>query len=94
MSFLSGQYGLAGDNIVEYETVLANGSIVNFNQERHPEIVRAMRGAGSQFGMFVSLTFLVPLTDDIRGCDQVHSQDLSDWKSKCSNPLPLIPVSD
>jgi FAD/FMN-containing dehydrogenase len=53
VSFLSGQYGLGGDNVVEYETVLANGSIVNLNQERHPEIVRAMRGGGSMFGMFL-----------------------------------------
>jgi FAD/FMN-containing dehydrogenase len=62
VSFLSGQYGLAGDNVVEYETVLANGSIVNFGQERHPEIVRAMRGAGSQFGTFKSpLRLLLPV---------------------------------
>jgi FAD/FMN-containing dehydrogenase len=50
LSFLSGQYGLAADNIVEYETVLANGSIVNINQNQHKDLVRAMRGGGSQFG--------------------------------------------
>ncbi|KAF2667433.1 FAD-binding domain-containing protein [Microthyrium microscopicum] len=51
VSFLSGQYGLAADNIVEYETVLANGSIVNINQERHKDLMTAMRGSGSQFGI-------------------------------------------
>lgn len=56
VSFLSGQYGLGGDNVVEYETVLANGSIVNINQERHKDLVKAMRGGGSQFGIVTKFT--------------------------------------
>jgi hypothetical protein len=32
--------------------VLPNGTIVNINQEKHPELIVAMRGSGDQFGKF------------------------------------------
>jgi FAD/FMN-containing dehydrogenase len=48
ISFLSAQHGMAADNILEYEMVLANGSIVTINQQRNPSMVRALRGGGDQ----------------------------------------------
>jgi hypothetical protein len=38
-------------NVVEYETVLANGSIINIKAIEHNDLIRAMRGGGSQFGV-------------------------------------------
>jgi hypothetical protein len=32
--------------------VLPNGTIMNINYEKHPELVVAMRGSGDQFGMY------------------------------------------
>jgi hypothetical protein len=32
--------------------VLANGTIANISYEKHPELVRAMRGSGDQFGSY------------------------------------------
>jgi FAD/FMN-containing dehydrogenase len=51
LSFLSAQGGLAADNIVGWETVMANGSIVNVDASAHPDLAQAMRGSGSQFGI-------------------------------------------
>ncbi|KAI1812837.1 FAD-binding domain-containing protein [Poronia punctata] len=51
ISFLSAQYGLAADNIVGWETVMANGSVVNVDAAAHPDLAVAMRGGGSQFGI-------------------------------------------
>ena len=44
LSYLSAQYGMAGDSIVEYETVLANGTIAHINQQNNRDLVVAMRG--------------------------------------------------
>src|ERR1700712_3170340 len=38
-------------NILEYEIVLANGTIANIKASESPDLVRAMRGGGDQFGM-------------------------------------------
>jgi hypothetical protein len=39
-------------NIVEYETVLANGSIVNVNAKNYPDLFLAKKAGGNQFGIF------------------------------------------
>ncbi|KAH9905709.1 FAD-binding domain-containing protein [Xylariomycetidae sp. FL2044] len=51
LSFLSAQYGLAVDSIVGWETVLANGSVVNVDVASRPDLAVAMKGSGSQFGI-------------------------------------------
>ncbi|KAF5000212.1 hypothetical protein FGRMN_1933 [Fusarium graminum] len=56
ISFLSAQYGLAADNIVEWEMVNANGTIVNINAETQPDLAVALRGSGSQFGVVTKFT--------------------------------------
>jgi FAD/FMN-containing dehydrogenase len=56
LSFLSAQEGLAADNIVEWETVMANGSIVNVNAAAQPDLAKAMRGSSGQFGIVTKFT--------------------------------------
>ncbi|KAK8068497.1 hypothetical protein PG996_007609 [Apiospora saccharicola] len=56
ISFLSTQYGLAADSIVGWETVMANGSIVNIDAKAQPELAVAMKGSGSQFGIVTEFT--------------------------------------
>jgi len=51
LSFLSAQYGLACDNVVNYEVVLADGSIVNANAKSYTDLFFALKGGGNQFGM-------------------------------------------
>jgi hypothetical protein len=41
---------MAVDSVLEYETVLPNGTIANINAQTNPDILTAMRGSGDQFG--------------------------------------------
>jgi FAD/FMN-containing dehydrogenase len=50
LSFLSAEYGLVCDNVVNYEVVLANASIVNANASSNSDLYWALKGGGNQFG--------------------------------------------
>ncbi|KAG5757677.1 hypothetical protein H9Q72_014180 [Fusarium xylarioides] len=56
ISFLSAQYGLAADNVVSWEMVNWNGTIINVNAKTQPELAVALRGSGSQFGIVTQFT--------------------------------------
>ncbi|MEV0225710.1 FAD-binding protein [Streptomyces sp. NPDC050704] len=50
---LIGQFGLAADNLLGAEVVLADGSRVNTDAEHHPDFFWALRGGGN-FGVVTS----------------------------------------
>ena len=50
LSFLSAEYGLVCDNVINYEVVLANASIVNANSSSNADLYWALKGGGNQFG--------------------------------------------
>ncbi|MFH8293712.1 FAD-binding oxidoreductase [Streptomyces sp. NPDC018059] len=51
---LLGQFGLAADNLLSAEVVLADGSRVNTDAEHHPDLFWALRGGGGNFGVVTS----------------------------------------
>ncbi|RDW84692.1 hypothetical protein BP6252_02282 [Coleophoma cylindrospora] len=52
ISYFSGRYGWACDNVNNYEVVLADGSIVNASSTRHSDLYWALRGgSGTNFGI-------------------------------------------
>ena len=55
--YLTGQYGLAIDNLLEVELVLADGSVVTASESQNSDIFWAARGAGRNFGVAVSFTY-------------------------------------
>ncbi|KAJ8133605.1 hypothetical protein O1611_g16 [Lasiodiplodia mahajangana] len=55
-SVLSGKHGWAVDNILEYEVVLANATIVTVSDTQHPDLYYALRGGGNNFGIVTSFT--------------------------------------
>ncbi|KAF8860556.1 FAD-binding domain-containing protein [Acephala macrosclerotiorum] len=56
LSFLSAEYGLVCDNVVNYEVVLANASIVNANASSNSDLYWALKGGGNQFGIVTKFT--------------------------------------
>ncbi|KZZ92812.1 FAD binding domain protein [Moelleriella libera RCEF 2490] len=56
-SRLTPMYGLAMDNVFEYEIVLANASTVRVNERNHPDLYFALRGGGgNNFGVVTHFT--------------------------------------
>ncbi|KAI1452358.1 hypothetical protein F4805DRAFT_472461 [Annulohypoxylon moriforme] len=51
MSAFSNLYGLGADNIINFEVVLANSTIVNANNNENSDLYKALKGGGSNFGI-------------------------------------------
>ncbi|KAJ5895641.1 hypothetical protein N7495_007332 [Penicillium taxi] len=51
MSFLSTQYGWAANNVVNYEIVMANGTISNANAQENVNLFASLKGGGNNFGV-------------------------------------------
>ncbi|RAL10241.1 FAD-binding oxidoreductase [Aspergillus homomorphus CBS 101889] len=61
-------YGLTCDNVVNFEVVLLNATIVNANRTCHPDLWWALRGGGNLFGIVTRSTFQAhPLEDSGKG---------------------------
>ena len=51
VSFFSGRYGFACNNIAAYEVVLGNGTVVTATSTRNPRLFRALKGGSNNFGI-------------------------------------------
>ncbi|KAI0824925.1 FAD-binding domain-containing protein [Trametes gibbosa] len=54
---LSGEHGLAIDNLLSATVVLADGRIVKASKDEEPDLFWAIRGGGGQFGIVVEFVF-------------------------------------
>ncbi|OTB15926.1 hypothetical protein K445DRAFT_317555 [Daldinia sp. EC12] len=51
LSYLSDIHGLACDNVVDFEVVLANGSLVHANSNTNKDLFWALKGGATNFGV-------------------------------------------
>ncbi|PGH19063.1 hypothetical protein AJ79_00097 [Helicocarpus griseus UAMH5409] len=64
--FLSGQNGLACDNVVKFTLVTARGLIVEVTPTQFPDLFWALRGGGNNFGIVTEFeTKLIPLPGNL-----------------------------
>ncbi|OBT60360.1 hypothetical protein VE03_10495 [Pseudogymnoascus sp. 23342-1-I1] len=56
ISFLSSAHGWASDNIEAFEVVLSNGTIRTASATDNPDLYRALRGGGGNFGIVTAFT--------------------------------------
>ncbi|GLA62930.1 hypothetical protein AtubIFM56815_005444 [Aspergillus tubingensis] len=61
--WLTGEYGLAIDNLLWVRLILADGTIVIASEEQHPDLFWAIRGAGQCFGVAVELGLRAHIQD-------------------------------
>jgi FAD/FMN-containing dehydrogenase len=73
--FLTARHGLAIDNLVSVEMVLADGSIVEVSETRKPDLFWGVRGAGAQFGIVTRFTSRAHPQDDVWGGALVFTLD-------------------
>lgn len=74
LGWLMGKYGLALDNLISAEMVLASGDVVMTSAENEPDLFWAIRGGGGNFGVAASFEFQVyPVGPTVIGGVVVHS---------------------
>ena len=68
LAWLMGKYGMAVDNLMSAEVVLASGAIVTASQEADSDLFWAIRGGGGNFGVVTSFEYRAhPLTSVLGG---------------------------
>jgi FAD/FMN-containing dehydrogenase len=67
VGYLVRKHGLTIDDLLAAEIVLADGSVVEADEERHADLFWAIRGGGGNFGVVTRFTFRLHPLDAVTG---------------------------
>ena len=59
MGWLARRHGLACDNVISFDVVIATGEKLRASADAHPDLYWALRGGGGNFGIVVEFEFAV-----------------------------------
>jgi FAD/FMN-containing dehydrogenase len=72
LSYMSTQYGWAASSVLEYEIVFANGTIGHITKDNHPDLFKALKGGGNNFGIVTNYKVQAHRQGDIWGGNLVY----------------------
>jgi FAD/FMN-containing dehydrogenase len=72
IAWLMGKYGMAVDNLLSAEVVLASGAVVTASDETDPDLFWALRGGGGNFGIVTSFEFRAHPVASVLGGAVLH----------------------
>jgi FAD/FMN-containing dehydrogenase len=72
LAWLMSKYGLAVDNLLSAEVVLASGAIATASEEADPDLFWAIRGGGGNFGVVTSFEYRTHPVASVLGGPVLH----------------------
>ncbi|KAI2636578.1 FAD-binding domain-containing protein [Hypomontagnella submonticulosa] len=77
LSYMSAQYGWSASSVLEYEIVLANGTIATASATQNPDLFKALKGGGNNFGIVTTYVLQLHPQGDVFGGNLVflHSSE-------------------
>jgi FAD/FMN-containing dehydrogenase len=67
IGWLKRSYGLTCDNLLAADVLTADGTLVRASREENPDLFRALRGGGGNFGVVTSFDFALHEVDTVLG---------------------------
>jgi FAD/FMN-containing dehydrogenase len=92
VGWLVRKHGLSCDNVLSFEVVTADGTLVTASAEEHPDLFWALRGGGGNFGIVTRFRFRAYPIATVLGGLIVHPRDKTGevlrYYRKNSPPMP------
>ncbi|KAI1635609.1 hypothetical protein F4809DRAFT_651083 [Biscogniauxia mediterranea] len=67
LSYMSAQYGWSASSVLEYEVVLANGTITTASSTQNADLFKALKGGGNNFAIVTAYTLQTYRQGDVWG---------------------------